>query len=494
MQFENDILISYAPIDDQPLIEGEKGWVSEFHRSLQLRLAQLLGDEPAIWRNNGLAGNDVPEDEIMQQLPNVALLVSIFSPPYIKSEWCNKELHEFYQAAKQNIGERIKNKSRIFKVLKMPVEQEAIPDIVRDTLGYQFFRIDEQGRPREFSKIFGDDVQEAYWQRLDDLAYDICSLLREMKEELEKGASIVAPELATRNETIYLAQTTHELQTYYDKVKRELQHYGYQILPETHLPYVSAELEKAVEGHMKDVNLSIHLFGGQYGMVPEGTEKSIGEIQHEQAIKSNIRRLIWLAPKAQGNDQRQENFLKQLTHDASLQQNAEFIRDNIDSFILAMHDTLKRKEAETDPASNVVDTGPQKVYLICDQPDIDAVLDLEDYLFDQGLEVIPSLFDGDEQALRTYHQDNLKICDASLIYYGNTNELWVRSKLSDWMKIAGYGRSKPLLHKAVFLAGPTGPRKARFRSNDAVVINGIEGFQPELVNDFLKSLKGGQPA
>ena len=119
MQFEKDILISYAPIDDQPLIEGEKGWVSEFHRSLQLRLAQLLGDEPAIWRNNDLKGNETPADEVLGLIPNVALLVSVFSPPYIRSEWCNKELYEFYQSAKTSIGERIRNKSRIFKVLKI---------------------------------------------------------------------------------------------------------------------------------------------------------------------------------------------------------------------------------------------------------------------------------------------------------------------------------------------------------------------------------------
>jgi hypothetical protein len=34
MKFKKDIFISYAHIDDEALIEGESGWITEFHRSL----------------------------------------------------------------------------------------------------------------------------------------------------------------------------------------------------------------------------------------------------------------------------------------------------------------------------------------------------------------------------------------------------------------------------------------------------------------------------
>jgi hypothetical protein len=50
MQFEKDIFISYAHIDDEPLSEGLNGWISDFHKSLEVRLAQLLGKRPVIWR------------------------------------------------------------------------------------------------------------------------------------------------------------------------------------------------------------------------------------------------------------------------------------------------------------------------------------------------------------------------------------------------------------------------------------------------------------
>jgi len=44
----NDVFISYAHIDDQALTEGQKGWITQFHRILEVRLGQLLGEKPTI--------------------------------------------------------------------------------------------------------------------------------------------------------------------------------------------------------------------------------------------------------------------------------------------------------------------------------------------------------------------------------------------------------------------------------------------------------------
>ena len=60
-------------------------------------------------------------------------------------------------------------------------------------------------------------------------------------------------------------------------------------------------------------------------------------------------------------------------------------------------------------------------------------------------EVILPVFEGDEAQVRQEHEANLTDCDAALIYYGAGNELWLRSKLRELQKIAGYGRTKPML-------------------------------------------------
>ena len=48
MKFEYDILISFSSLDNQQTFSGEDGWVSEFKKSLEMRLSQLLGIKPKI--------------------------------------------------------------------------------------------------------------------------------------------------------------------------------------------------------------------------------------------------------------------------------------------------------------------------------------------------------------------------------------------------------------------------------------------------------------
>ena len=115
MSFENDIFISYAHIDNEPLTKGQEGWISDFHRALEKRLAQLRGEKPKIWRDLKLQGNDYFGDTIVEQFPKVALLVSVLSPRYVQSDWCVKELREFYRAAERTGGVRVADKSRIFR-------------------------------------------------------------------------------------------------------------------------------------------------------------------------------------------------------------------------------------------------------------------------------------------------------------------------------------------------------------------------------------------
>jgi hypothetical protein len=80
----SDILISYAHIDDQPLSEGSAGWISQFHRNLEVRLSQLTGERPKIWRDPKLTGNDVFGDAILGELARVKALVSVLSPRYVR--------------------------------------------------------------------------------------------------------------------------------------------------------------------------------------------------------------------------------------------------------------------------------------------------------------------------------------------------------------------------------------------------------------------------
>jgi len=114
--FGKDIFISYCHTDNEdPLGEG---WVAPFHCILRLRLIQILDarvteEEPSIWRNNRLQRSDEFADVLPEELRQVALVVSVLSPSYVKSDWCTREIDAFCRAAAERMGLKVGTKMRI---------------------------------------------------------------------------------------------------------------------------------------------------------------------------------------------------------------------------------------------------------------------------------------------------------------------------------------------------------------------------------------------
>jgi hypothetical protein len=130
-----------------------------------------------------------------------------------------------------------------------------------------------------------------------------------------------------------------------------------------------------------------------------------------------------------------------------------------------------------------------QVYFIYDQRDQDAVAPWKDYLFNQGFEVLTPIFEGDEGEIREDHEASLQTCDAVLIYYGAGNECWLRRKLREIQKIAGYGRTHPMRAVAIALAAPASPQKQQFRTHEARVIPQFDGFSPDPLRPFLRQVR-----
>jgi TIR domain len=500
MKFKKDIFISYAHIDDESLIVGEAGWISEFHRSLDVRLAQLLGYRPNIWRDKELDGNHIFSDEILQQLNEIAILVSVHSPRYVKSEWCLREVNEFYKIAENNIGAAIGNKSRIFKVIKTPFDFNLQPPVIQGLLGYEFFKTDpDTGKSKEFSSLFGKDAQLAYWSKLDDLAHDLAELLTDIQQQsstnVTQATNVTTPSNTNNSSKrkVFLAETSSDCKTYRETISRLLTDEGFVVFPDKHLSVVADEYAQEIKTMVDECELSIHLLASNFGLVLEGTTKSKAQLQNEIAAEAsaqrNLQRLIWLPPELALTDERQIKFVTDLKCSEALLKGADLLIAPLEDLKFALQDKLTEHNKEVELPDNDVDSdAPKQVYLICDQPDLDAIQPLENYLFDAGFNVIIPAFEGDQTALRLDHQENLKSCDAVLIYYGSGGDLWLRSKTRDLLKIAGYGRKAPLNTKMVCLAEPFTQQKERFRSHDMQVTS-ITNNDLTVLDEFIKEIK-----
>jgi hypothetical protein len=135
-----------------------------------------------------------------------------------------------------------------------------------------------------------------------------------------------------------------------------------------------------------------------------------------------------------------------------------------------------------------------RIYLICDKLDFPALKPLEDYLFDKGYEVVPTLNEGDEQQVITYHKEMLLECDAALLYYGQGNEFWLRMKLADMTrKVRGWGRTRAFLARAIYLAAPEQETKQRLRTREATLLPpAYTGFSVAALDRFLAELESAR--
>jgi len=139
--YDNDVFISYGHIDNQPFGDPGGGWVDIFHEHLQNFVNVHLGRRTKVWRDKRLTGAEIFSDEIEQQLRSSAVLVSVISPAYMRSEWCNRELVGFTKAAQDRGSLRVGNLQRVVKVLRLPVERSALPPLLDEVLGAQFYRV-----------------------------------------------------------------------------------------------------------------------------------------------------------------------------------------------------------------------------------------------------------------------------------------------------------------------------------------------------------------
>lgn len=501
--FESDIFISYRHLDNELLDEQGKGWIDNFHERFESVLGEALGYEPRIWRDPRLQGNVYFAGVLEEKIRSSAVLLSILSPGYLQSDWCLGELHEFCRLAEERGGLMVGNQMRVFKVVKTHIGREEHPKEFQKQLGYEFYEMDRATqRPVAFGQELGRNRDQRYWSKLDDLAWDVKGVLSQINPRARAASGVSV--FSQSQGTIYLAQTTRDLSAERDQIKRELQNRGYDILPDTELPFISPNYEEAVREHVSRAKLSVHLIGGSYGIIPEGAgSRSIVRLQNEIAAERSrdaaFSRLLWLPVGLAPQEEVQAEFIKHLKTDAVTQAGAELLQTPLEELKTVIHKRLTGNGHK--PAAHN-GTEPPKVYLIFDKRDLDGVLPLNDYLAgEKSYQVLLPLIDeegADDSQAFEIHKDNLMQCDAVLIYYGNANQVWFEYKRRDLKKIVGLDRQSALAAEAIYVAAPRTAHKQLFNNPEALVIKNFGDFSHAALEPFIARLcaagKGAEDA
>jgi serine/threonine protein kinase len=240
---DSDIFINCALIDDQPLSADQRGWVSQLQRHLEVRLEQLWGEPLRIGRYPMPAGEPPVSEEFFNELARVKTMISVVSPPFLKAEGCRREVAAFHQHAANQGGLWYGEKARLLKVVKTPVEMRDMPaplsEIFPRLADFNFFELDAvTGRVREFDESFGPVAKQRFFERIYDLAQELCLVLKACRSGQQTAGAV-----SFTGRTIFLAETTADLRADRDSLRRELVEMGHRVLPEGVLPLDRDELE-----------------------------------------------------------------------------------------------------------------------------------------------------------------------------------------------------------------------------------------------------------
>jgi serine/threonine protein kinase len=496
----SDVVITYANLDDQPLLSGRPGWISQLHHNLQVRVAQLSGKQVAVVKHSDRSASAETQAEVLKQIPNAKTVVSVLSPPFAHSPECRRIVGSFWKSATDSGQFEVEQRSRLLNVIKTPVDTDELPADLRalytGLVPYEFFERDAQtGRLREFDEAFGSSALQRFHERVYDVAYDISQVLKYLGDPAHTGARRTA-----HPKTIFLAATTSDLEPQRDQLRRELIELGHAVIPRQPLPLIASELVAVVQSCLEQADIAIHFVGEYFGLVPEATDLSMVALQNQVAARfcegSSLRRLIWIPKGLQPRDDRQTSFLRQLQSDPHTLTGAELIADTLENLKALLRTRWEREQAECEqPAQKPAVGGAPRVYLICDQQDEAATEPLVDFFYEQGIEVSLPGFEAEESEIQKIHIQNLRDCDAALIYYGAAGMHWVDFKIRDLQKAAGYRDSRPISVSAVYVAPPSNHRKERFKSVSTQVIRQAQdSFAAGLLADFVAATRQAKEA
>ncbi|MFY0608259.1 MAG: DUF4062 domain-containing protein [Cyclobacteriaceae bacterium] len=498
MNLNKEILLCFSEEDNQPIEGGLKGWVSNFHKFLSTLVSQILRDAPEI---KLVSGSDL--DKVML---DESLIVILISTPALMG-------NTSFIGSLEKQGEEMKKKDllvidgvpRFFKVHKSPFNEDEFLPSFSNLISFDFYMVDPlSGEAQEFKRFFGTDAERSYWMKLVDIAYDVNSLLN---SDITGKVKKIAEEIPIEK-TVYLASTGVDMVIQRDIIKRELIRHGYRVLPQHTLSKEVGQLEAMVKEDLHKCRLSIHLVGEDYGYKPKGSDISIVDIQNRIASNHTYEmaeynktakepnpfsRLIWVSPDLKNVTERQKIFIEDLKSDAASLEEAEVLQITLQELKAIIREELVTGGRFSSKKRNIegLDNKEDKskiVYLIQDKSDIKTAKPIREYLEKSGFNVVSPVYEGDLVDIRYVHQENLRRCDASIIYFGNAKEAWIKTKLQDLLKAPGFGREKKLLAKAVYFEGKKEVDMGHYEKNKAMVLGMNGGFKPEDLKPFLTKL------
>ncbi|QHT68891.1 hypothetical protein GXP67_20675 [Rhodocytophaga rosea] len=483
------ICISYTTSDSTPIEHGERNWISGFQQFLEKMLNRLFEAK--------LDFMQYSEQEPLsaQQLAKVDVFICVLSPAYLQSMVCLKNLAQIDAVLRFSDPEQSAANKRIFKVIKYPIKVDGELKSLKSLPGYNLYAPASHGEATEIHDFNQANLTKEVRLELADLIYDLYETLSSLHNPVESPVE----KIETSGNAIYLAETSADLMVERHIIKRDLQKYGFKVLPEHKLPENVQDMETMVRKDLARCKLSIHLVGDSYTEIFSGNGRSIVELQNKFAVEHSrtqstrtgdtsqdpaFSRLIWLSP-GEGHIPQMRKYLQQESgrHFQTLE-GAEVFQTSLENFKSAIWEELTETSSRDmkRPASVA---HRMDVYMIYDKPDSKEIVSIISQLQTKEIRLSQPVFEADRLHIRQIHLEKLATADIIIIYKHKADEQWLRMKAIDVLKAPGYGRSKPILEKVIFTQKDTIIDKSFYESNGFSVVSNWELYIDTLLAHFI---------
>lgn len=496
--YKNDVFISYAHVDNDPVVAGKPGWVDFFEDLLRKRVKVRLRGEIQFFRDQQLRLYGKFSDQLAKELAASAVLICVPSPNYVESDWCLWELGQF---CKQT------GSDRVFKAVKTYFDEQSLKPEAQALLK-QFERVlDCRFYSRNDDAMLVEDLQPeiipdhipAYLQKIDVIAQNLAELLKKLSHSPAPTPHSSTPTVTVQSVerpaarpdspqiAIYLAEPTREkeLEAAYNSIKSELTQFNYRVLPDQPLPLDAEELAITVRRHLQEARIFVHLLGAKYGVRPDGDARSLPHLQYDLAAElDRQRQIVWLPTDVKPDNETQEDFIARVKSNSP-----DYRQCKLEDLKTAIWRKLQ-PEAENPWEENGKDD--IKVCLFRHQQDQAAAAPLYSHLILQE-EFKVQILSGEPQSLQKQKQ-TLQTSDAVLLYYGVDDQDWF---VNNWRLIQRHisvGRTKPVLAKAIFAGNPLTDEKNMLVADDPLIIKHYDTFRPSVIAPFverIRAAKGG---
>lgn len=452
--YSSDVVISFAPEDNQPLPGEKEAWVNELAQTLET----LLGQQgvPGATVNTRFPGN-LNAAERLRILTESAVVVLVLSPAYLVSHWLD-DSHErdtllaLCQA----------RANQVFVVCKSDVRAEE-PAAFRP-LKHHFFW--EPGAGGSYSlRLSEAGDNRPYYDKATDLAHGVASVLKGLKA----GNAPAESDDDSRAPKVYLAQVPAELEALRAEVERYLNQGGIRVVPRGRLPEDVALLTALVTQELSGCRAFVELLGSTPGDAGEAPRLRAQLAVVQAAGVKDLAILQWRSPTL--DLARVSETQRQLLLAPTVQ--AESLSDFCSTISKRVSGPLEEEQARFLPT----------VFVDALSGDVERV----EQIFSRYAQIEWSWGQAAETISKV--KKKLKELDGVLIFWG-TGESTPRQERYGLFRKTWQALGKRPERLRIYDGPP--PMKPRFQGANAPLINGRDGQEPAELREFIRAVTKGE--